>query len=265
MCRADKSAAVQCTALASCISPAQYRVFQPSPRCSAFSRCWVCSQPTGEGLLGAADVQVAGWMRQTWELTVRNFRRELCMPYHNRMPVVCCTALRQAGNEPQHPTYATQPANPGPAWARTAPAMPCREYNRNLLYSVIRGAIMLAVAVVFATLFIGQGSRYDTFAGERDTLRPARPGSWACWTEGVAGLGRHLHTAEELPPTFNALPPSVLTQLAAPLLAARRRAEHCGRDVQLLHVLRAHGLLPGAECGMTRVFRCLLPSPPLGA
>ena len=116
-------------------------------------------------------MQVAGWMRQTWELTVRNFRRELCIPCQSRMPMVCCTVRRQAGNEPQHPTYATQPAHPRPPWARITPAIPCREYNRNLLYSVIRGAIMLAVAVVFATLFIGKGSRYDTFAGERGVGR----------------------------------------------------------------------------------------------
>lgn len=34
------------------------------------------SQPTEEGGVSAGDVRVAGWLRQTWELTVRNFRCE---------------------------------------------------------------------------------------------------------------------------------------------------------------------------------------------
>lgn len=62
--------------------------------------------------------------------------------------------------------------------------MGCREYYRNLYYTAIRGIITLAVGVVFATLFIGQGKRYDTYAGGQ---RVGRQECGLIWGGGRGG------------------------------------------------------------------------------
>lgn len=72
---------------------------------------------------------------------------------------------------PPHPIIFVTPAHP-------PRCLPCREYNRNLLYTAIRGAIMVAIAVVFATLFIGQGGKYNSFTGEQGSAGVGRNGGY---------------------------------------------------------------------------------------
>lgn len=116
------------------------------PEChSAPPPCVRRSQPPeGEGPLRMQDLAVAGVGRQTWELCVRNQR---------------CVGGDGGRNKKEAATAAdlhTLPASSNPA----------REYQRNFLYTGIRLAIMLAVGVVFATLFLNQGQKYSTYLGE---------------------------------------------------------------------------------------------------
>lgn len=56
-------------------------------------------------------------------------------------------------------------AQPSSAQAalRQCPPPESRQLNRDLFYTVVRAVIVIAAAVVFATLYEGQGSGVDTF------------------------------------------------------------------------------------------------------